>query len=89
MSKLYTLAAVNKLVDSLIYDHGYEFLEVEPGVLGYGESVLIAPDTDYTGESETQYHFVIREKYLNDWNSAHTIRRTSKLSKKQMSAWIG
>lgn len=82
----YTMRTVNELMDTLIKS-GYEMLEVEEGTLGYGETIMVAPDTDVNGISETKYHFVIRERYQNAWSSAHTIRRASKLSKKQLAAW--
>ena len=48
------MRTVNELMDTLIKS-GYEMLEVEEGTLGYGETIMVAPDTDVNGISETKY----------------------------------
>ena len=55
-------------------DFGYENIQIDEGTLGAGSWICIPPDDDH-------YFFVIRERYVNEWTSAHTISRKSKLSK--------
>ena len=75
MSKnLYTYQAVDNLRDRLRNEFGYTSIQLREGVLGSGDFLCIAPD-------EQHYHFLVREVALNEWNSAHTIRRVSKISK--------
>ena len=67
-----------KDVDTLInecFDQGYGMETCYEGTLGYGKIVLIAPD-------DKHWNFIIQEVYLNCWSSAHTIRRTRKISNK-------
>ena len=70
---LYTVSSTEDFVRSLIA-RGLEGIQLNEGCLGIGDWVLIAP-------RETQWNFVIREKFLNEWQSAHTIRKCKKISK--------
>lgn len=72
--KLYSYKAVDELRDRLRDELGYTSIQLREGVLGSGDFLCIAPD-------DKHYHFLIREVYLNEWSSAHTIRRLSKISK--------
>lgn len=72
--KLYTYQAVDDLRNRLRNEHGYTSIQLREGVLGSGDFLCIAPD-------EQHYHFLVREVYLNEWSSAHTIRRVGKISK--------
>lgn len=75
MSKnLYSMKAVDKLVDELVNKYHYDFVRLADGSLLDGSFILVAPD-------ENHYHFVVREVYLNEWSSAYTVRRASKISK--------
>lgn len=74
MGTLYSYRAADELI-STMFERSYECINLREGVLGSGDWVLIAPD-------EEHYNFVIREVVLNEWSSAHTIRRCKKLSQK-------
>lgn len=54
---------------------GYETIVIEDGVLGFGHITLIPPD-------ENHKIYEIRERYLSSQSSAHTIRRTRKISQR-------
>ena len=70
---LYTVRSTDDFIRSLIA-RGWEGIQLDEGSVGVGEWVLIAP-------TPQQYNFVIKERYLNEWSSAQTIRRCKKLSK--------
>ena len=71
---LYTYKAVDDLRDRLRNEHGYTSIQLREGVLGSGDFLCIAPD-------DKHYHILVREVYLNEWSSAHSVRRLSKISK--------
>lgn len=52
-----------------------ETLQLDEGVLGSGNWLLF----DYSGRLK---FIVIKEVYLNEWSSAHTIRKYNKIPKK-------
>lgn len=67
-----------KQVDALIEKYankGGETLQLDEGVLGSGNWLLF----DYSGRLK---FIVIKEVYLNEWSSAHTIRKYNKMPKK-------
>ena len=67
-----------KQVDALIakyVDKGGETLQLDEGTLGSGDWLLY----DYSGSLK---FIVIKEVYLNEWSSAHTIRKYNKIPKK-------
>ena len=70
---LYTISSTEQFVQDMI-KKGWECVQLREGVLGIGDCVLISP-------SERNWNFVIREKALDSWNSAQTIRKCRKLSK--------
>lgn len=72
MSKLYTCEAVENLVQRYA-DKGGEVTEIEEGCLGYGFLIL---------HGEGLKTAVVKEVYLNEWSSAHTIRMYNKCPKK-------
>ena len=72
--KLYSYKAIEQFYNEKLAPLGYEWFQLREGTLGIGDAVLISPD-------EKHYNFVVREVYLNEWSSAHTIRRCSKISK--------
>ena len=51
---------------------GYEVNTIKEGVLGWGVTVCT---------KEGYKAVVIKEKYLNEWQSGHTIRKYNKLPK--------
>ena len=73
MKKLYTLASIDKLIDDCVNKHGYTLETCYEGVLGYGKIVLVAP--------EGYWNFVITEVPLNEWSSAHSVRKCRAISK--------
>ena len=70
---LYTVSSTDDFIRSMSA-RNWTCIQLNEGVLGVGDWVLIAP-------TEHQWNFVIREKYLNAWSSAQTIRKCRKLSK--------
>jgi hypothetical protein len=70
---LYSWRDINDFINARI-ERVYEAVQLNEGVLGIGDWVLIAPD-------ETKWNFIIREVYLNEWSSAQKMTRCRKLSK--------
>ena len=77
--KLYDLNSIDRLIAALS-ERGYDYYQIEEGTLGYGEVLMLSPD------EEKYYHYVITERYLNCWSSAHSVRRVGKLSKRFLAA---
>lgn len=73
-AKLYTLDACEKLIDSYVNALGGRMVTLTDGVLGLGTVLLTGADG--------MKSVLIREVYLNEWSSAHTVRRYNKLPKK-------
>lgn len=69
---LYTCSAVQRLINEYTA-HGGEIYEIEPGGVGYGFMIL-------TGDGLKTA--IIKEVYLNEWNSGHTIRMYNKIPAK-------
>lgn len=74
MASLYSVAAVEKLVKRYEEAGGISYWMGDGGV---GCGTVILHDTEGKGLAS----FVIKEKYLNEWSSAHTIRKYRKLPK--------
>ena len=72
MKNLFSLSAVEKFIAEELIPVGYEVITIREGVL-LDDMVAIAPDDEH-------YHIVFRAEYLNEWNSAYSVRRTSKIS---------
>ena len=70
----YCLSAVESLMQRCA-DLDYEFIEIEEGVLGYGHLILLSHRDDYMNVE-------ITEVALNEWSSAHKIRKFGKISKR-------
>lgn len=75
MSKLYSCNAVESMISILENDYGYECCQIFESVVADGYWICVPPDDNH-------YHFIISEVYLNEWSSAHKIRRCMKLSKR-------
>lgn len=73
---LYSYEAVNDLICRYT-DAGGEMYEMREGVLGCGDLLLY----DFCDHLKT---YVIREVYLNEWSSAHTIRAYNKMPAKYL-----
>lgn len=69
---LYTCSAVEQLINEYVNRGGVAY-EIEPGCLGYGFMIL-------TGDGLKTV--IIKEIYLNEWSSAHTIRMYNKIPAK-------
>ena len=74
MKGLYSCSAIAGLIENAT-GQGYELVQFRPESLGYGGFVLIAPRPDWE-------NVVVEEVYLNEWSSAHKVRRCRKISKK-------
>ena len=72
--KLFTIRATQELIDKYV-EKGGEMLTIDEGCLGVGNVILF----DMTGKLKS---FVIKEVYLNEWNSAQSIRGYNKLPDK-------
>lgn len=72
---VYSVLYTSDLINNLVQNHNYELVQLREGILGVGDCVLLSPDENY-------YHYIIKEKYKNEWSSVQTIRRCKKLSKK-------
>ena len=72
--RLYTIRATQELIDKYV-EKGGEMLTIDEGCLGVGNVILF--DTNDKLKS-----FVIKEVYLNEWNSAQSIRCYNKLPDK-------
>lgn len=74
--KLYSCTAVDDGLNNLT-NMGYDCIQVSEGILGCGHWICVAPDDNH-------YHFEFKEVPINEWSSGHTVRKFSKLSKRQM-----
>ncbi len=74
MARLYSCIAVENLMQRAV-DLDYEIIEIDEGSLGYGHMILLSHQEGYANVE-------ICERYLNEWSSAHTIRKFSKISKR-------
>ena len=70
MKNIYT-TGIGDYIDWLIKQN-YEMFTIKEGTLGWGKTVLV---------KDGYKSVVIQERYLNDWNSGHTIRKYNKLPK--------
>ena len=74
MSNLYSYTAIDSLISTLENDYGYECCQIFEGTLGSGNWICVPPDDNH-------YYYIVSEVYLNEWSSAHKVRKCSKLSK--------
>lgn len=70
---MYDLKQCEKLIDTYI-DMGGSIMQIEDGCLGLGTLLL----HDAPGKKS----ILIKERFLNEWSSTHTIRQYNKLPKK-------
>jgi hypothetical protein len=70
--KIYSLEAIEKLI-SHYTKNGGSIETIKEGTLGYGTTVL---------KCEKLKFAVIKEVYLNEWSSGHTVRLYNKLPQK-------
>jgi hypothetical protein len=72
LPQLYSCSAVEKLINAYV-EKGGEVTEIEEGSLGYGFLILHGKGLKTT---------VVKEVYLNEWSSGHTIRKYDECPKK-------
>ena len=72
--QLYSYTQVDELIQKYA-DKGGGTLQTDEGCLGSGDWLLF----DHSGRLK---FIVIKEVYLNEWSSAHTIRKYNKIPKK-------
>lgn len=65
--KYYNLKTIDNLIQRYI-EKGGKVVEIEEGTLGYGTLVL------YNNGDKTLKEFIVKEKFLNEWSSGHTVR---------------
>ena len=71
---LYTSTSVDKLIADYT-EAGGQVLQMREGTLGCGDVLLY-------DEAGKLYTFVIREVYINEWSSGHTVRKYRKIPAK-------
>lgn len=71
---IYSCESIQRLIDRYT-ESGGQILQIQEGILGYGDLLLYSQ----TGDLKT---IVVRESFLNEWSSAHTIRIYNKCPKK-------
>lgn len=74
MKNLYTLESIDRLINDCVENHGYIIQTCHDGILGYGKIVLTSPD-------DLHWNFIITEVPLNEWSSAHSVRKCRAISK--------
>ena len=74
-SSLYSSSMIENFINSL-NNEGFDCYCIDEGVLGMGHWICLS-------NAPQKWNFEIKEVYLNEWSSAHTIRKFRKLSKRQ------
>ena len=74
----YSCSAIANLLDQATA-FGYTYCPIREGTLGYGKFVLIAPE--HPNPEKIYMNIVVEEYYVNEWTSAHHVRKCRKLSK--------
>lgn len=69
---LYTCGAIETLAQKY-YEKGGEVVEIIPGTLGYGLTVM---------HGEGLKTAVVTEVYINEWSSGHKVRLYNKMPEK-------
>ena len=72
--KLYPVETIDNLIRRYC-DAGGEIYEMQEGVLGHGDLLLYHP-------TEKLKTVIVREKYINEWSSGHTVRAYNKMPTK-------
>ena len=75
MATFYTTESINNLINRYV-EKGGEVTELIPGCLGFGLTLLHAP------EEAKLKTIVIEEKFLNEWSSGNTVRKYNQMPKK-------
>jgi len=72
--KLYNLTACEKLIDTYVNKYGGECTTLEEGCLGLGIMLL--------HNAKGKKTVVIREIAINEWSSAHSVKKYNEIPKK-------
>lgn len=72
---IYSTTAVERFIAMMTDEHGYTAVQLNEGTLGAGDWVLLAPPGEYT-------NYIIKEVYINEWSSGHTVERRIRIPKK-------
>ena len=72
---MYTFQQVDRLINRYLELENNEVLQTREGVLGSGDWVCTAPNKKTA---------IIKEVFVNSWNSTHTIRMYNKTPKKYL-----
>jgi hypothetical protein len=78
MAANYTLQSCEECIDKYVNRYKGEVHQVEEGVLGLGTIVL----TNGSYEGVEMKSIIIKEFYINAWESGHKVRKYNKLPKK-------
>ena len=70
--KQYSLKSVENLIQQYV-DKGGDVITISEGVLGYGTTMLVCQGYKTA---------IIKEQFLNEWSSTHTIRMHNVMPKK-------
>lgn len=70
--KLYDCEDIANLI-AAYHDKGGEVITIEEGTLGYGFMVMFGEGLKTT---------IVKEVYINEWSSGHTVRMYNKMPKK-------
>ena len=73
--RYYNYSALMYFIAKMEREHNYNCVQTWEGSLGIGNWILVSPD-------DRHYNFIIREEYLNDSNSIHSMMKCSVLPAK-------
>lgn len=70
---VYSNDAIRQLIETYLFYYNGDCITIEEGVLAMGHLLLIA---------KNKKAIIIKEVYLNDWNSGNSVRMYNTLPKK-------
>lgn len=73
--RYYNYSALEDFIAKMERGHNYNCVQTWEGSLGIGNWILVSPD-------DRHYNFIIREEYLNDCSSIHSMMKCSVLPDK-------
>lgn len=72
-ARLYSIKQIERLIQRYGQYPNPETIEIESGVLGFGTTILLADGCKSA---------VIKEVFINEWSSGHSVRLYNELPKK-------
>lgn len=66
--RYYNYSDLEDFIAKLEREQNYTCVQTWEGSLGIGNWILVSPD-------DRHYSFIIREEYLNEWNSIHSMMK--------------